>query len=44
MKKGMANNFYNCGFIIFKIKIVEFKVDKKVLWNTQNAQDCIIFI
>ena len=38
----MANNFGCCSFII--LKIVDFEVDKNILWNTQNAPDRTIFI
>ena len=38
----MANNFGCCSFII--LKIVDFEVDKNILWNTQNAPDCTICI
>ena len=37
----MAHNL-GCWFII--LKIVDFKVDGNILWNTQNEPDCTIFI
>ena len=36
----MAQNFRR-WFIT--LKIVDFKADNNILWNTQNASDCIIF-